>query len=150
MKRDPRRDRNREHRVHRHAGAHDDHASPKRFALEPAILRHGLGPERNHRVWIVARIILLSRGPFLGSSLEKRRLGVVAGRHADVAAERQPREDVLRFTPAPAEDRRTETDGKPRRVNAESLGRDEVPELVNEDHEAEDQQRCEYRLNYVT
>jgi hypothetical protein len=47
----------REQRVHRHAGKHDDNALPQGLALEPAVLRHGLGPERDHRFRVVLGIV---------------------------------------------------------------------------------------------
>jgi hypothetical protein len=68
---------------------------------------------------------------------------IVTRRHAHIAAQGQRREDVLRLAAAVAPERRSETDRKAWGVDARELGRDEVPELVHEDDEAEDDDRRE-------
>src|SRR5262249_14510343 len=109
------------------------------------VLGHRFGPERNHRVRVEVWVARLLGRRFLVPALEERRLGVVTRGHPHIAAERQPREDVLRFPAAELEDRWAEPDGKARRVNANGLGGDEMSELVHEDHESEDEHWSENR-----
>ena len=64
---------------------------------------------------------------------------------ADVAAEGQHREDIFGLTPSLAKQRRPEADREPRGIDPDRLGGNEVPELVDEDDQSKDEDRCEYR-----
>ena len=63
--------------------------------------------------------------------------GLLAG-HLDVAAERKDVEAVLGFAAAEAEDAFAEADGEGLDADAAELGDGEVAELVDENHDAED------------
>ena len=107
------------------------------------MLGNGLRPEWHHRIRIVAGIARPQRRIFFAAPFEQRGLRVVARRHADVAAQGQCGEHVLRLAPTLAEQRGSEADRKARRVDTGELRRHEMAELVNEDHEAEDENRCD-------
>ena len=68
---------------------------------------------------------------------------VLPRRHPHVPPEREQCEHVFRFTPSAAPERRPKPDGKTRRVDAERLGREEMSQLVDEDHESKDEDWCE-------
>src|SRR5690606_2912189 len=83
-------------------------------------------------------------GRWLLTAAFNERHGLVLTRsHAHVAAQRQRGKDVLRLAPAPAPERRTEADGEAWCVDSHCLRGEEVSELVNEDHESEDDYGCE-------
>ncbi len=58
--------------------------------------------------------------------------------HLDVPAERDEREAVIGVSALDAEEAFAEADGEYFDTNAAELGDGEVPELVNEDHDTED------------
>jgi hypothetical protein len=135
----------RQHHVHEHAREQDHQPGPERLRLEPPVRRDGLGPERQHRLGIVIRIVLGAGARLLAAPLEDRRFLVVLRGHAHVAAERQRRQHVLGLAAAALPQGGAEADGEARGVHAEPLGGDEVPELMNEDHDPEHEDRGENR-----
>jgi len=136
-------DHERQQHVHRNAGDENEKSRGKWFALEEPVLGNWQRPEGNHRVRVEVRAFASRRG--LTATFEKGRVLVQPRGHAHVATERQRGEDVFRLAPSLAEERRTKADRKARRVHADGLCGDEVPELMNEDHEPEDENRRQYR-----
>src|SRR5262249_10303218 len=109
-----------EDRVHRHAGQDDDHPLPHRLRLEGAV-------ERN---------LDLRLASFEGAVAD---ILFLAG-HFDVAAEGKPRHGILGFATAEREplDRSAQAEREAMDVNPRPLRGDEMPELMDEYEDAED------------
>ena len=107
------------------------------------MLRNRQRSEGHHGVRIVIRTLRAWRR--LGTALEQGRVFVESRGHADVAAEGQHREDIFGLTPSLAKQRRPEADREPRGIDPDRLCGNEVPELVDEDDQSKDEDRCEYR-----
>ena len=97
----------REHEVHRRPGEHDEEAFVDRQRLE---------------------------GPL--AVLRMHDLGLRLLEHRDVTAERQKPDAVFRLTPSEAQDLRSEPETEREHLHAKRFGEHEVPELVNEDQRA--------------
>src|SRR5690606_12909521 len=128
----------REDGVHQHARGDHHHAGGQRLGLEVARPARGrLLHEPRVRDRDGAIVALDAAALDL--------LHLLHARHLDVAAEGQPRDDVLRLAPAEPPELRAETDGEAGHLDVDGLGRHEVPELVDEDENAQNDDRCENR-----
>src|SRR5690606_24640507 len=128
----------REERVHQHARG--DHHGPggQRLRLEVARparrrLLHEPHIGDGHGAVVALGFATLDR------------LHLLHARHLHVAAEGQPRDDVLGLTPPEPPELGAEADGEARHLDVDRLGRHEVAEFVDEDQDPQDDDRRQNR-----
>src|SRR5581483_8302277 len=140
----------RQQRIHGDAGKENEYSRPHRLGFKPSVLGNRLRPVRNHGVRIPPGGTLRLRDALLRAALDPGHRLVIAGRHPDVPADWQPCDDVLRFRPTrpPAPQRTAPAKRESRGVHTDHLRRQKVPELMHENHEPEDKNRCQPRKHY--
>src|SRR5205823_3240102 len=96
--------------------------------------------ERDRR--LLPRRLLEKPAPAI---LRRKLLEGIVARELDVSAQRQERDAVLRLAPLHAEEARTEADREPQRLHTKPLADEEMPELVEEDDDADEDRERDQR-----